>query len=281
MSTVYEQSKRIVETEKNVCDILRWSGNSYVYKLEAGPAFTLDYALRIVKPDVFHTLSPELVKPKLCPQDPQVWWVVTTTPVCFGWKNGHCKNVVNTANGIYNKCKFRHEDSPYIQVNMVSTEMLLKKMKNRTKKLRENGTRNKKNFYINPFTGISYPCNYQQKGGKDTTQKIQDFRKNFLNVKTKMINEFNTNSQSFVKPNSFTTKWMIKQHQGLYFLDEIKAKEVVEEKEMNILELDEHLRSSSCSIEGKSWADLSDEDEDEDKVEEDDGWTTVVRKKKN
>ena len=296
-TSFYEQSKRVLEAEHNVCDILRWAGNGYIFKLEAGPAFSLDYALRIVKPDVFCPISPELVKPKVCPQDPQVWWVVTTTPVCFGWKNGHCKNIVNGPNGIRNKCKFRHESTPYIKVDMVSTETLLKKMKNRNKKLRENGTRTKKNFYINPFTGISYPCNYQAKGGKMVANKVQTSRKQVVDLKTKLTDGIKTNSHSFVKPNSFTTKWMIKNHNdnaGLLFIKEfeeiaktIETKEVVKSEMQEMLDLDEYLRSSPSSFNGKSWADQAEDDDMEKEAREarniqheieNDGGTTVVRK---
>lgn len=179
---VYENSKKILEDVENIKDILNWS--SQTYKLEAGPAHTVDHMLRVIKPDIFEPLPIGKIKDKICHEDVQVWWVVTTTPVCFGWRNGNCKNVKITSKGVYNNCKFIHEHSPYIKVQMVTTETLLKKMKNKTKKLRENGTKLKKQNYINPFTGKWYPCNYKK-------VKVNNVRQNYIISKTKLVKELN------------------------------------------------------------------------------------------
>jgi len=284
---LYESSKRGYETQQSICEILKHSTNS-INKLEAGPIYTIDKALSIVKPDIFTPIDIDFIKPKVCDQDPQVWWVVTTMPVCFGWKNGYCKNIVVNNTGVQNCCKFRHEPTPYIKVDMVTTDILLKKMKNRTKKLRENGSRNKKPYYINPFTGIMYPCNYNKGGIKDV-ENVQIIRKKFIEIKNKMINEIKQYSTHlFAKNTNFTTKWVIGNRGKLEFVKDIFKKsivKIVKKEEMGLLELDEYLRTSPASSGGKSWADMTeDADNYKDKINEakkseiNDGWTVVCKK---
>ena len=185
---VYEQSKRFEQKEKDINDVLMWS--RITPKLEAGPIQTVESMLRIVKPNVFIPVDPSTVKEKFSYNDPCTWWIVTVTPVCFGWRNGNCKNVVTSASlkppqrgsaslkppqrggdSTHNHCNFRHERTPYIKVEIVSTDTMLKKMKNRTKKLRENGTRNKNTHYINPFTGIWNVCNYVKSNSSINVRK--------------------------------------------------------------------------------------------------------------
>ena len=287
MSIVYDHSKRVAETQNNIRSVLAHSMNGF-HKLEAGPATTLEHVLNVVKPDIFIPIKIEDIKPKMCSQDPQVWWVVTTIPVCFGWKNGFCKNVSITYNGVHNYCKFRHDQTPYIRVETVPTDILLNKMKNRVKKLRENGTRNKKPFFVNPFTGVVYPCNYKQ------VNVINNRKDIVVNQKNKVIRDINDKSiHSFEKNTYFTTKWVIGLRGKLGFVKEFgeiadcvfKKDEKKDEKKMNFMELDNYLRTSPSSIGGKSWADISEDEDDliealkEAEVDINDGWTTVRKYK--
>ena len=263
---IYESSKRVVENKKDICNILNWS--SVTSKIEAGPIWSLDYALRCVKPDVFTPLSPDTKMNKMCDNDPMVWWVVTTIPVCFGWKNGSCKNVVVAKNGkVHNHCKFRHEHTSFIKVDLVTTETLLKKMKNRTKKLRENGTKNKKQSYINPFTGVWYPCNYK----KNSVTKGVNPRAVVIENQSKLVATIKTMSpMDFVKESSVI---------GL-FRTGLKLNKVKNPSEMSFMELNDYLRTSPNSIGGKSWADICEDGDNEDGDNEDgdnEGWTTVTK----
>jgi hypothetical protein len=266
---VYESSKRLLEKQNDVYNILNWS--SVTPKMEAGPIWSLDYALRCVKPDVFTPLNPESKMDKVCDNDPMVWWVVTTVPVCFGWKNGSCKNVVVAKNGkVHNHCKFRHEHTSFIKVDLVTTEMLLKKMKNRTKKLRENGTKNKKKNYINPFTGIWYPCNYK----KNSVTKGVNPRAVVVDNQSKLVATIKT-----LSPTDFVKECKVI---GL-FRTGLKLKKVKNPNDMTCMELDDYLRTSPNSIGGKSWADVCEESETAESktVEsENDGWTTITKGRK-
>jgi hypothetical protein len=202
---MYDQSKSLAEKQNNIRDVLNWSTKTT--KFEAGPLSTLEIALEKTKPDIFVPLHEKFVKEQICPEDPKAWWIVTRVPVCFGWKNGYCKNVKVTKDGrVHNHCKFRHERSPYIKVDIVPTEVMLKKMKNRIKKLRENGTKNKKSVFINPFTGICYPCNYK----KATKPKpIKNSREIFVQNQKQLIKDFeNISIGSFSNKTKFVNEWV-------------------------------------------------------------------------
>ena len=208
---VYENSKRVAEKIQSIREINYWS--YYTPKMEAGPCTTVEHMLRIVKPDVFEPLPMNKINKKICPEDPQVWWVVTTTPVCFGWRNGKCNNIKITKNGVYNNCKFIHDHSPYIKVEMVNTDTLLKKMNNRTKKLRENGTKMNKTHYLNPFTGIWYPCNYKKQNFN------RDTRQQYIENKKQLVNDINNHStHHFSNLTPFVTNWVIQQRGELNLL---------------------------------------------------------------
>ena len=282
---IYNQSKILAEKQQNIVDVLNWT--SKTTKLEVGPLSSLEDALTHTKPDIFIPLQNKVVK-QICPEDPKAWWVVTTTPVCFGWKNGYCKNVTVSKNGkVHNHCNFRHEHNPYIKVEIVPTEKMLKKMKNRTKKLRENGTKNKKNMYSNPFTGIWYPCNYKKSITKPKPTKNE--RETFVENQKQMVKEFkNFNIRSFSNKTSFVTKWVIQQRRPLVFEEELERTFFE-----RMLELGEEstpiptlVDSPFSSLSGKSWASICEEEDEIDRLEkervinedDDDEWTTVTRK---